>query len=107
MPIGISFFTLQAIGYCVDIYKGKIDAELNFIKYALFLNLFIYILSGPIERAGNIIPQMNQKEKINYKRICHGLQLMLWGFFVKSVVGERLAIVVNNVYGDYTYYSGI
>lgn len=107
MPIGISFFTLQAVGYLIDVYRKKIEAEKNVIDFAVFLGFFGYILSGPIERAQNILPQLKKKRKFHYTSFCHGIQLMLWGYFVKLVVAERFAIVANTVFDNHTYYAGI
>lgn len=107
MPIGISFFTLQAVGYLIDVYRGEIKAERNLIDFAVFLGFFGYILSGPIERAKHILPQLKAEKKFDYTQFCHGLQLMLWGYFVKLVVAERFAVIANTVFDDYTYYAGI
>lgn len=106
-PIGLSFFSLQAIGYLVDVFKGKINAEVNLFNYALFLSFFVYILSGPIESARNMLPQINATKETNYRNLCSGLQWILWGFFLKLVIAERLYIVVSNVYNDYSYFAGI
>lgn len=106
-PIGLSFFSLQAIGYLIDVFKRKINVETNLLHYALFLSFFVYILSGPIESAKNMLPQINRTKENSYKDFSGGLQWVLWGFFLKLVIAERLYIVVSNVYSDYTYFAGI
>lgn len=105
-PMGISFYTLQAISYLLDVYRGKITAEKSVVEFSLFMVFFGYILSGPIERAGNILPQLKREKKFNYKSLCHGFQTILWGYFIKLILAERFSAVANCVYGDYTYYSG-
>ena len=107
LPLGISFFTLKAIGYLIDVYRGNIEAEKNILHFSLFLSFFPYIVSGPIERAGNILPQIKQKKRFNYENFCHGLQIMLWGYFLKLIVAERAAMIADKVFNDYTNYSGI
>lgn len=106
VPLGISFFVLQAIGYLVDVYRGKVEYEKNVIHLLLFLSFFPYIMSGPIERSYNILPQLRKKKPFEYKQVCHGLQYLLYGYFMKVVVAERFAMVANTVYGDFTYYAG-
>lgn len=107
IPLGISFFTLQAIGYLVDVYKDKIKAEKNFIDYLLFIAFFPYVCMGPIERAKNILPILKQNRKFDYDDFCHGLQYMLYGFFLKLVVAERLSIIANTVFHDYMRFLGV
>ncbi|MDR2457051.1 MAG: MBOAT family protein [Clostridiales Family XIII bacterium] len=108
LPIGISFYTFMALSYIIDVYRKKIKAEKNFIKYALFVSFFPQILSGPIGRAPMLIPQINSlpyKNLYDLKRILSGLEMMLFGYFIKMVIGDRIAIFVNAVYGDYTSYG--
>lgn len=105
VPLGLSFFSLQAVSYLVDIYNGKIKPERNFICYFQFLLCFAYVTSGPIERADRILPQLKEK-RCTYEKVCLGSQLFLWGLFQKLVVAERLQIVANTVFDNYTYYSG-
>lgn len=107
VPLGISFFTLQAIGYIIDVYRKKISAEKNIVHFSLYLSFFPYITSGPIERAYRILPQIKSKRKFCYIKFCHGLQKILWGYFIKLVVAERAGIVANTVFDDFTNFSGI
>lgn len=98
LPVGISFFTFQAIGYVIDVYRGETKAEKNFIQYALFIAFFPQLVAGPIERSKNLLKQVSQTHKFNYERVKNGLLLMLWGFFLKVVVADRIAIFVDAVY---------
>lgn len=107
LPLGISFFILQSIGYLIDVYRGNVNAEKNIVNYALFISFFPYIVSGPIERAKNILPQIKVLHSFNYDGFVSGMQKMLWGFFLKLVVAERAAMLANTVFNDYTNYSGL
>ena len=107
LPVGISFYTFQALGYLIDVYKGKIEAERNIAIYALFVGFFPLILSGPIERAKNLIPQLKNPPSFKTENIKNGFLLMAYGYFLKLVIADRASIFVNNVYKDYQAYSGI
>lgn len=104
LPVGISFYTFQALSYTVDVYRGKIDAEKNFLKYALFVSFFPQLVAGPIERSGNLLNQIrdiSHEKLMRPERIRDGLVLMLWGFFQKLVIADRASILVDHVYGNY------
>lgn len=107
LPVGISFYTFQAIGYIIDVYRnGK--AEHDLIKYALFVSFFPQLGSGPIERSKNIFPQLEALKTRNlweYDRIKNGTLLLLWGMFQKVVIADRLALYVDTVYNNYTEYG--
>ena len=108
LPIGISFFTFQALGYVIDVYRGNVKAEKNVLKYALFVAFFPQLLSGPIGRAKSLLGQIEeepQRHVWNYERIISGLILMLWGYFLKVVIADRAAILVNQVFGSYEHYQ--
>jgi D-alanyl-lipoteichoic acid acyltransferase DltB (MBOAT superfamily) len=107
LPVGISFYTFQAIGYTIDVYKGKIPAEKNFITYALFISFFPQLVAGPIERASNLLPQFHRVHHFDTNNFVQGMRLVLWGYFMKVVVSDRLAIYVNFVYGNIPYHSTI
>ncbi len=98
LPVGISFYTFQAIGYSVDVYRGTLRAERDFITYALFVTFFPQLVAGPIERAENLLPQLRLRSSFDYKRITDGLKLMAWGLFLKVVIADRMAVYVNSVY---------
>lgn len=110
LPLGISYYTLQVIAYLVDIYKGKIQAEKNFLHYALFVSFFPKVVSGPIERAENLLPQIRACEKKplwDWERVTGGLTLMLWGYFQKMVLADRVCILVNTVFDQYFMYGSV
>lgn len=106
LPVGISFYTFQALGYTVDVYRKDIRAERNFFRYALFVSFFPQLVAGPIERSGNLLEQLREKHTFCPERIRSGLLLMLYGFFQKVVLAEYLAIVVDQVYNTYTERTG-
>ena len=106
LPVGISFYTFQALSYTVDVYRGDIYAEKNFIRYALFVSFFPQLVAGPIERSKNLLRQLATPKRFNFEEAREGLLLMLWGFFLKIVLADRIAIFVDTVYADFTTYSG-
>lgn len=106
LPVGISFYTFMAIGYTVDVYNGEIKNEKNFGFLALFLSFFPLVLSGPIERAKNLLPQFKSSIKFNYNSLIIGFRLMLWGYFMKLVVADRIGIYVDSVYGNIIQHNG-
>lgn len=106
VPIGISFFTFQAAGYMFDVYFGKIKAERSFLDYALFVAFFPQIAAGPISRAGNLLPQLKNLPAFDYTRAVQGLKCMLWGVFLKTVLADRLGLVVDSVFNNYEFQSG-
>lgn len=106
LPVGISFFSFQALSYTVDVYRGDIKPVKNFLKYALFVSFFPQLVAGPIERSGKLISQFEEEHKWDYNRARDGLLLMLYGYFMKMVVADRIAIFVGTVYGDISTYGG-
>lgn len=107
LPVGISFYTLQALGYLIDVYRGDIHAEKNFIYYALFVSFFPQLVAGPIERSKNLLAQFHIPHKLEYENFRRGLLLILYGFFLKMVIADRAAIFVDKVYGDPLEYQGV
>ena len=105
LPLGISYYTLQAISYIVDVYRGKIKAEKNFGKVALFLVYFPQLVEGPIGRFDRLANQLYRPNEITYKTITYGSELMLWGYFKKMVIADRVAMYVNYVFENYTEYT--
>ncbi|MDR1669526.1 MAG: MBOAT family protein [Oscillospiraceae bacterium] len=95
LPVGISFYTFQALGYTMDVYRGKLDAERNFIDYALFVSYFPQLVAGPIERSGNLLPQLKKAHPFRLQAVFEGSVLFLWGMFKKLVIADRLAVLVN------------
>ena len=105
LPLGISYYTLQAISYIVDVYRGKIKAEKNFGKVALFLVYFPQLVEGPIGRFDRLADQLYKPNEITYKTVTYGSELMLWGYFKKMVIADRVAMYVNYVFENYTEYT--
>lgn len=101
VPLGISFYTFQSLGYVIDVYRGKQQAERNFFRFALFVSYFPVIIQGPIERYGELAGQLFSKHEFEYKRVTFGIQRMLWGYIKKLVIAERVAVVVNEVFHNY------
>ncbi|MBE5869770.1 MAG: MBOAT family protein [Lachnospiraceae bacterium] len=106
LPVGISFYTLQIVAYCVDVYRGKVEPQKNPAKYALFVTFFPQILQGPIPRYQELSKELFEGHDFQYRKIVSGLELMLWGFFQKLVIADRANIVVNRIYGEYESYQG-
>ncbi|MBP3784336.1 MAG: MBOAT family protein [Butyrivibrio sp.] len=104
--IGISFYMLKSVGYLVDVYRGDLKAEHNFCKLALFVSFFTQVISGPIERAGNMLPQFSYPVTVDFDRMRDGFLQILWGYFLKLVIADRLAIFVNSVYDAPTQVEG-
>lgn len=104
LPVGISFYTFQAVGYVIDVYRKNIDAEYNLFRYALFVSFFPQLVAGPIERSDNLITQLRNTDKIklwNYERIVKGFMIMMWGYFLKVVIADRAATAVNYIFDNY------
>lgn len=105
-PMGISFFTFQTAGYLMDVARGKYPAERSFVRFALFVSFFPQLLTGPIGRADQLLPQYTQCRKPSWEDLRMGFLTMTWGFFQKLVIADRAAMLVDTVYGSYMDYSG-
>jgi alginate O-acetyltransferase complex protein AlgI len=106
LPIGLSFHTFQAMSYTIEVYRGKQKAEKHFGIYSLYVMFFPQLVAGPIERPQNMLPQFREKHFYSNQNLLDGLRLMLWGFFKKLVIADRLSIYVNTVYnhpGEYHF----
>jgi D-alanyl-lipoteichoic acid acyltransferase DltB (MBOAT superfamily) len=109
LPVGISFYTFQALGYIIDVYRGDVKAEKNLLRYALFVSFFPQLVAGPIERSKSLLTQMKHIEEIklwNAKRVASGAIMMVWGYFMKMMIADRAALLVDTVYNDYASYHG-
>lgn len=106
LPVGISFYTFQALSYTMDVYRDEIYAEKNFFRYALFVSFFPQLVAGPIERPKNLLKQLAVPKKFCFEDAREGLLLMLWGYFLKIVLADRIAIFVDTVYGEFSTYQG-
>lgn len=107
LPVGISFYTFQALGYTMDVYRKDIPSEKNLFRYMLFVSFFPQLVAGPIERSKNLIHQLRERHHFDTRRVKSGLLLMLWGFFQKLVIADRAAIAVNTVYNNYANYGAV
>lgn len=106
LPIGMSFYVLQSLGYVIDVYRGKTEAEKDLVKYALFVSFFPTLLSGPIERSGNLLKQIRNGTMFSYDRAKNGLLLMVYGFFEKILIANRIGVLVDQVYSNYMDHNG-
>ena len=107
LPVGISFYTFQTLGYAVDVYRGDQKPERHFGIFALYVSFFPQLVAGPIERSKRLMPQLHTRHPWSYERTLAGLRLMLWGFFKKVLIADGLAEVVDFIYGDPTAQTGI
>lgn len=107
LPVGISFYTFQALGYTMDVYRGEIAAEKSITRYALFVSFFPQLVAGPIERSKNLLSQLAVPHKFRFENLREGLLLMLWGFFMKIVIADRAALFVDTVYNNHADYGGV
>lgn len=107
LPVGISFYTFQALSYTMDVYRGEIAAEKNPLRYALFVSFFPQLVAGPIERSENLLSQLKEidhKKVFHYESIVSGLYMMIWGLFQKMVIADRISIMVDHVFENaYAY----
>lgn len=108
IPMGISFFTFQSLGYMLDVYHQRIRAERDFLSYALFVSFFPSIVAGPINKANLVIPQLKAlRPYFDYGKAVTGLKMLLWGMFMKVVVADRVALYVDTVFSSYMNYTGV
>ena len=106
LPVGISFYTFQALSYSIDVYRGKIDPTKDIVAFFAFISFFPQLVAGPIERATNLLPQFLKKRKFDYNTAVDGMRLILWGLFKKVVVADNCAWYVNQVFSTYSERSG-
>lgn len=106
LPVGISFYTFQSMSYVIDVYKGKVQPERHFGKYAAFVSFFPQLVAGPIERTENLLPQIKEPRTFDYNQATYGLKLIAWGVFKKIVIADMAAKTVDNIYNSLTDYRG-
>lgn len=106
VPLGLSFYTFQALSYLCDVYYQRYKAEHNFIGYMLFVAFFPQILCGPISKADELLTQIKKEHKFDYNQAVSGLRYLLWGMFLKVVLADRLGIYVDTIYADYSHFTG-
>ena len=107
LPIGLSFHTFQAMSYTIEVYRKKQAAERNFVVYALYVMFYPQLVAGPIERPQNVLPQLKEFREYNWDNVKEGLVRMLWGFFKKVVIADRLAMVVDRTFAHTTESSSL
>ena len=107
LPVGISFYIFQALSYTMDVYRDEIYAEKNVFRYALFVSFFPQLVAGPIERSKNLLKQLAKPNDFDYDNARTGLLMMLWGYFIKVVMADRLAVLVDTVYTDVSAFHGM
>lgn len=106
LPVGISFYTFQAVGYVVDVYRGQAPAEKHIGYYALFVSFFPLLISGPIERAGNLLPQFYEEHRFRYENAADGLKRMAAGFFKKLVIADLISVKIEPVFAHVRGFNG-
>lgn len=105
IPVGISFFTFQAVGYMLDVYHGRVKTEKNLLDYLLFVSFFPQVMSGPISKADELLPQIKANHTFNYSQGVQGLKYLLWGLFLKIALADRLGIYVDKVFLNFEHYD--
>ncbi len=106
LPLGISYYTFQSIGYLIDVYRGTVPAEKNLFKFALFVSFFPQLIQGPISRFGDLAESLYESHAFNSRTVSFGLQRMLWGYFKKMVIADRILAGVSTIIGDPGTYHG-
>ncbi|MBR0077852.1 MAG: MBOAT family protein [Bacteroidales bacterium] len=106
LPVGISFYTFQALSYSIDVYRGKIEPTKDIIAFFAFISFFPQLVAGPIERATNLLPQFLQKRRFCYDQAADGMRQILWGLFKKIVIADTCAVFVDQVFDTYSTQSG-
>ena len=102
LPVGISFYTFQALGYMIDVYRGKLPPERSLMRYALFVSFFPQLVAGPIERSENLLRQVNEDHPLDEKAVRDGLLVMLLGFFEKLVIADRVGVIISSIWAEST-----
>lgn len=106
LPVGISFYTFQAIGYSIDVYRRDIKSENNLGVFALFISFFPQLVAGPIERASHLLPQFKEQKSFSYENFRNGLMIILFGFFLKLGLADRCAIYVDSIFNNISQHNG-
>ncbi|MEZ4811225.1 MAG: MBOAT family O-acyltransferase [Allomuricauda sp.] len=104
LPVGISFYTFQTLSYSLDVYRGKLRPTDDLLAFATYVGFFPQLVAGPIERASNLLPQIEGVKRFKYEQAVEGLKLMLWGFFKKVAIADTLALMVDDIFANYATY---
>ena len=107
LPVGISFYTFQALSYSIDVYRGKLEPTRDVVAFFAYVSFFPQLVAGPIERATNLLPQFHRQRQFDYAMAVDGIRQMLWGFFKKVVVADNCATFVDDIWGDFAGQSSI
>lgn len=107
LPVGISFYTFQALSYTIDVYRKKIEPTHDLVAFIAFISFFPQLVAGPIERATNLLPQFLKPRRFDYMQAVDGMRQILWGAFKKMVVADNCAMAVNSIFADYTSLDGM
>lgn len=107
VPVGLSFYTLQMVAYLVDVHKGKTDAQVNPLKYALFISFFPQLIQGPIPRYEQLGKELFEGHKLDFDNLRGGLGMIVWGFFLKFVIADKAAVIVNQIFDHHGAYAGL
>jgi D-alanyl-lipoteichoic acid acyltransferase DltB (MBOAT superfamily) len=107
LPVGISFYTFQTMSYCIDVYRGKMKATTDFVSFAAFVSFFPQLVAGPIERASHLLPQFHIKRKFDYDLGADGLLQIASGFIKKVIIADNVALIVNDIFANYSELNGI
>ena len=107
LPVGISFYTFQALSYSIDVYQRKLPATHDMVEFFAYISFFPQLVAGPIERATNLLPQFQQERHFDYAKAVDGCRQMLWGFFKKMVIADNCAVAVNQIWAGYADESGL
>ena len=106
LPVGISFYTFQALSYSIDVYRRKIEPTRDIVAFFAYISFFPQLVAGPIERATNLLPQFLKKREFDYDTAVDGCRQILWGLFKKIVIADNCAVVVNQIFADYASMPG-
>ena len=107
LPVGISFYTFQALSYSIDVYRDKMEPTRDVVAFFAYVSFFPQLVAGPIERATNLLPQFHRQRQFDYATAVDGVRQMLWGFFKKVVVADNCAVFVDKIWGDFAGQSSI
>lgn len=105
LPVGISFYTFQALSYTIDVYRRQLEPTHKIVDYFAFISFFPQLVAGPIERATNLLPQFYTKRSFNYSLAVDGMRQILWGLFKKVVIADNCAVLVNDIFSNYGHYN--
>ncbi len=107
LPVGLSFYTFQSMGYAIDVYRRELEPLRNYLDYALFVAFFPHMVAGPIQRASNLLSQVVNRRTILWPQVHAGVFLIIWGYFKKVLIADRAAVIANEVFNNHAHYHGV